>query len=218
MAKLNKQAPPPLIKESITPAEVEAIIRQELKDRAKAYLDAPDNYLSNEVDFLDQDIEQWQRGLKNAEEAHLRLFHSFENPSIFRQERDVFRLRIKVAKERRAELLAPWETAKVLPASPKITYAQVALIFRYDNKPLDFIKATKLLADKFPHLTGPKELMDKFNLFKDAKGRVSGFTQKKQITDRIKDINASMPYLKTATGKAQAKAETRTLEKMKEDF
>ena len=104
MAKLSKKAPPPILNEKITPDQVEAIIRQELKDRTKNYLDAPDNYLSDEADFLEQDIEQWRRGLKNAEEGHLRIFHSFENPSIFRQERDVFRLRIKVAEERLADL------------------------------------------------------------------------------------------------------------------
>jgi hypothetical protein len=90
-----------------------------------------------------------------------------------------------------------------------LTYAQIALIFRYDKKQLDMTIAAKELR-KHPHLTSEKELLKKYNGFRTVNDRVNGLS-KRQIPRRIRDINAAVKYLKTDAGKQLANADLKDL-------
>jgi hypothetical protein len=207
MAKLNKKSPPSMHKETISPTEVEAIVRQDLKDRTRDYLTAPDNYLSNEVDFLEQYIEQWRRGLQHAEEAHLRIYHSFEKPSIFRQERDVFRLRIKVAGERLAELTRPTAGAagdiKGTTEELVLSYAAIAIISIYKDLPCIYkVDALKRLEEYSPGKKDFKALITKYKDLKDG-GITKNCDNANVRRYRIKDLESAIRLL-TGTEKALA--------------
>src|ERR1700675_2418404 len=84
--------------------EILAALRKNLEIGAKGWLNKVNNPLASEIDYIDQQIEIFQKGIASATKLHYRHHHTPDEPSIMQNEMVNFKAMIKVAEEYKAEL------------------------------------------------------------------------------------------------------------------